>query len=92
MYSRITGYRYLSTILAFGKTVVKPNRLTFADRVQQVVQDDGNRSGQAGQDQAYIASLDVASVERKNKTRIIEVKHGDSLCKIAERTYCSRLR
>lgn len=63
------------------------NRLTFADRVQQVIQDNSGSTGQSGQDQAYIASLDIASVERKNETRIIEVKRGDSLWKIAERAY-----
>lgn len=65
------------------------NRLTFAARVQQVVQADDSGTGQTGrqQDKAYIASLNVASVERKNEIRIIKVKRGDSLWKIAERAY-----
>jgi LysM repeat protein len=65
------------------------NRLTFAARVQQVVQADDRGSRQTGQqqDQAYIASLNAASVERRNETRIIKIKPGDSLWQIAERAY-----
>lgn len=64
------------------------NKLSFAGRIQQTVADKTEQASTTSGDQdSYIAKLNQASTERKNETRIIKVRRGDSLWKIARRAY-----
>jgi nucleoid-associated protein YgaU len=67
-----------------GKTTKK---LTFAGRVQQAVNVEAKPVPAKGKKDSYIAKLDQASAERKNETRIIKIRRGDSLWKISRRAY-----
>ena len=62
-------------------------KLTFAGRVQQAAKDDAKPAPATGKKDNYIAKLDRASSERKNETRIIKIRRGDSLWKISRRAY-----
>lgn len=63
------------------------NKLTFAGRVQQAVKDKSGRVPAADKKDSYLVTLKHASAERKNETRIIKIRRGDSLWKISRRAY-----
>ena len=63
------------------------NKLTFADRIQQAVEEETGNTPASSNKDIYIASLNQASEERKNEIRIIKVQRGDSLWLIAKRAY-----
>ncbi len=63
------------------------NKLTFSDRIQQAVEEGTGNTPDSENKDNYIASLNQAAEERKNETRIIKVRRGDSLWVIARRAY-----
>lgn len=74
------------------RQISKPVQLSLAQQIQSLVKQDeapktDNHQPQKPLQSEYIKSLKQASTERKNETRTIKVKFGDSLWKIAHRAY-----